>query len=197
MPQAPSRFLSTQDRLKHGCERERQIADALRDQIGLPICDASQFEDFEKKIDRWIVYPDKRIGLQIKYRETGEDLLFEVFDRFFDWDHVNNKIGRDMIGSPDAYAVLLSDRKTVVIVPTQMAKDAITILEHGARVRWTVKTDRVSTFRHFINGSRLELKVQPDPFDHRKKMIAYIPADFFVKEKQAETYRLLLPKNWK
>lgn len=190
--------LDPRTRVRHGRERERQIAIALRDQVGLPIQDASEFEDKERKVDRWIAYPTGKVALQIKYREVGEDLLFEVYDKWFDWDHVNNKLGRDMFGDAKEYAVLLADRKTVVMVPTQLAKDTVAKMVHEARTKgFTVKGYASSTLRYYAHGLKLELKVQKDPGDGRQKMVAYIPASYFVAEAQAKVYTVALPHQWK
>lgn len=190
--------LDPRTRVKHGRERERQIALALRDQVGLPIQDASEFEDKERKVDRWIAYPTGKVALQIKYREVGEDLLFEVYDKWFDWDHAHNKLGRDMYGDAKEYAVLLADRKTVVMVPTKLAKDTVAKMVAEARKNgFTVKGYASSTLRYYAHGLKLELKVQKDPGDGRQKMVAYIPASYFVAEAQAKVYEVALPHQWK
>jgi hypothetical protein len=189
--------LESKIRVRHGLERERQIANALKVQIGLPIRAASDFEDKERKVDRWIDYPDGPVALQIKYREVGEDLLFEVYDKWFDWDDRRNKLGRDMFGDAKEYAVLLADKHTVVMVPTQLAKNTIQQLLSLAKENGFVEGMYSSTLRHFVNGSKLELKVQHDPADHRQKMVAYIPASYFVNQAQAKIYEVKLPKKWK
>lgn len=189
--------LDSQTRVRHGLERERQIANALKVQIGLPIADATEFEDKERKVDRWLDYPEGRVALQIKYREVGDDLLFEVYDKWFDWDHPRNKLGRDMFGDAKEYAVLLSDRRTVVMVPTKLAKDTVAKMTELARANGFEEGHISKTLRHSVNGLNLELKVQKDPGDGRQKMIAYIPASYFVAEAQAKVYQVFLPRKWK
>jgi hypothetical protein len=189
--------LDPRTRVRHGRIREGQIANALKDQIGLPITDASEYDDKERKVDRWLAYPSGRVALQIKYREVGEDLLFEVYDKFFDWDHPKNKLGRDMFGDAKEYAVLLADRHTVVMVPTQLAKEAIAKMTETARKEgFTTHGSVSSTLRYFAHGLKLELKIQRDPGDGRQKMVAYIPASYFVAESQAKVYQVSLPKKW-
>ena len=189
--------LDSLTRVRHGLERERQIANALKVQIGLPIADASEFEDKERKVDRWLEYPEGRVALQIKYREVGDDLLFEVFDKWFDWDDPRNKLGRDMFGDAKEYAVLLSDRKTVVMVPTKVARKIIVKMIALAGSEGFEEGHVSKTLRHSVNGLNLELKVQKDPQNGRQKMIAYIPADYFVAESQAKVYEVFLPRKWK
>lgn len=189
--------LDTYTRVRHGVNRERQIATALRDQVGLKIRDATAFEDKERKIDRWIDYPNGPVALQIKYREVGQDLLFEVYDKWFGWEDQKNKLGRDMYGDATEYAVLLTDRKTVVMVPTGLAKTIIIEMVEIAHTKgFTVDTGHSRTLRHYIHGCRLELKVQKDPKDGRQKMVAYIPANYFIAEAQAKVYQVALPHKW-
>ena len=190
--------LDSRTRVRHGKERERQIAIALREQVGLPIRDASEYEDKERKVDRWIAYPGGRVALQIKYREVGQDLLFEVYDKWFGWDHPHNKLGRDVDPKSISteYAVLLSDRKTVVMVPTDLAKDIIAEMCAEARNGWT-RDSYTKTLDYYVHGLKLQLKAQHDPADGRPKMVAYIPAEFFIAEAQAKVYQVALPNEWK
>lgn len=191
--------LDSKIRVRHGLERERQIAKALKEQVGLNISDSTPDEDKERKIDRWINYPDgHRVALQIKYREVGEDLLFEVYDKWYDFGDKFNKLGRDMFGDAKEYAVLLSNKKTVVMVPTELAKKTVwNMYEAAQQGGFTVKRNNSQTLFYHVGDKRLELKVQLDPHDHRQKMIAYIPASYFVEAAQAKVYELALPKNWK
>src|SRR5579871_5948421 len=113
--------LAVHMRLQRGWAREEQIAEALV-KAGLNIQQSSQFEDRHLKIDRWIVTSNERIPLQIKYREKGGDLLFEVYDKWYGWEDPRNKLGRDMYGDAKEYAVLLPEgnRNFVAMVPTDL-----------------------------------------------------------------------------
>lgn len=189
--------LDPRTRVRHGRERERQIAKALKEQVGLPIQDASEFEDKERKVDRWIAYPTGKVALQIKYREVGSDLLFEVYDKWFGWEDPKNKLGRDMFGDATEYAVLMQDRHTIVMVPTALAKETVKeMVDEAHKNGFSYHGHNGSTLRYFKHGKKLELKVQRDPGDGRQKMVAYIPADFFVAEAQAKVYQVNLPNNW-
>ena len=185
-------------RVRYGRTREAQIAYALREQVGLPILAATEYEDKHCKVDRWIAYPNKRVALQIKYREVGEDLLFEVYDTWYDFSHPQNQLGRDMFGDAEQYAVLLSDRETVVIVPTRRAKELLVdMVERAEHCGFNYVTEFSRTLNYFENNIRMQLKVQHDPADNRQKMVAYIPASLFLAEEQAKVYHVTLPESWK
>lgn len=188
--------LENTERVRLGKLRESHIADALKDQVGLRIVEASDRDDKERaKVDRWIDDNGHLVGLQIKFRETGDDLLFEVFDKWHGWDDPRNKLGRDLIGEAELYAVLKPDKRTIVMVPTAWAKNLINTLVSLARqFGWTVENANGKTFRYFKAGSKVELKVQRDPRDGRQKMVCYIPAAVFESEQQAKVYDVRLPK---
>lgn len=197
--QVATRFLEAHERVKHGKNREAQIADALVTQCGVPLEDATEVEDKTHKIDRWLVEGDKRTAVQIKYRETGDDLLFEVFDRWDGWFNRTNKIGRDMKGNSKLYAVLRQDRKTVVMTHVDVAKKIICDMQRAAQViGWTVdQGPQRKILKYNKNGGTCELRVQRDPGDGRTKMVAYIPAAVLQAEAQAKVYQVNMPANWK
>ena len=177
-------------RLKYGKEMESKIADSLK-QCGLQVGKSSDREDRLKKVDRWLMQNGTKIPLQIKFRESGDDLLFEVFDTFHGWNDHKNKIGRDMEGIAKLYAVLMRDGKTIIMVPTQPAKDVINeMLCEVRRSGWGSKSYTGATLTYRADGCNLTLKLQMDPFDGRSKMIAYIPQEYFAKQAQTKSYRM-------
>jgi hypothetical protein len=188
--------LDSADRVRIGVKRENEIAEALRDQAGLDIRDASADEDKGyQKIDRWLVQDGQRHGMQIKFRQTGSDILFEVFDTFHGFGDVKNKKGRDMIGRAEYYTVLASDQRTAYVVPVAVAHEIINdamnmIQEFG----WTLEQRGGSVFKWFKNGHKIEIRLTTDPKDGRPKIVAFIPPGVFEVEKQVMTYRLKLPK---
>lgn len=174
-------------RVEQGRRKEGHIAKALKEQHGLILLPATEREDKELKIDRWLVQDDgKKQAVQIKYRETGQDILFEVFDRFEDWDSPSNKPGRDMIGQADLYACLI--KGNCYLVETGLIKNTIReLLQHIICYGWTQK-DKFLKYRK--NGVTLEIRIQYDNASGARKMIAYIPVQFF----QVQIYKLNLPK---
>jgi hypothetical protein len=196
--QIQTRYQDLRTRVNHGKSRERQIAMALRQQAGLVLKEATEDQDKTDKIDRWLVHGGREYALQIKYRETGDDVLFEVFYRWEDWNSPANKPGRDMQGSAELYACLKSDQSTVVIFKIDAAKDIIRqAVDLAQNHGWTHETAFSKSFRWNIHGHRVEIKVQKDPSDGRTKMMAYIPSGLFEAAEQAAVYRVSMPKNWK
>jgi hypothetical protein len=182
----------TNARVKAGKEMEARIAAGLRN-AGLKLSEASDTDDRLKKVDRWIETTQGRKALQIKYRESGSDLLFEVFDTFHGWRDSRNKTGRDMQGIATEYAVLLPDQKTVVMVDPKVAKEAIEDMLDEARCNgWSRTSFAGSTLNHRFKGFDMELKLQHDPADGRKKIVAYIPAAFFEGNRQTKVYKIAL-----
>lgn len=191
--------LETRQRVRNGRRREGQIADALKTQHGLNLVEPSDHEDKIRKVDRWLVEGNTRTAVQIKYRESGDDLLVEVWDKWFGWDDPRNKLGRDVQGDSKLYAVLRVDQKTVVLTSADVLKKIVQEMVDAAKAfGWTVDHGPSSkTLRYNKAGGRAELKVQTDPYDGRTKMVAYIPANVLIFENQAKTYKVRLPANWK
>lgn len=183
-------------RVALGKIRESQIADALRNQAGLDIRDATEAQDKYRKIDRWIFQGNQRVPLQIKFRTKGDDLLFEVYDTFRGWEYpdgltteafnlqtrqrqLQNKIGRDMQGDATLYAVLLSDGRTIRMVNTDDAKKFIWQMVDTAETKGWTTDSYTKTLRLPVAGKQAELKLQHDPGDGRPKMVAYLPPQMF------------------
>jgi hypothetical protein len=191
-------------RVALGKLRESQIANALKNQHHLDIRDATDSQDKFRKIDRWLFMNGALVPLQIKFRNKGDDLLFEVYDTFRGWEFrdgitastqygLQNKIGRDMQGDALLYAVLLSDGKSVKIVDTAPAKRFIWEMVKTAETKgWTTETHTKTLRLTLPNGKRAELKLQSDPGDGRPKMVAYIPPTMF----EGPLYTVDIPQQW-
>jgi hypothetical protein len=118
------------------------------------------------------------MGIQIKFRETGKDLLFEVFDTFFGFNNPKNKMGRDMKGIASHYAVKFD--KNIVLVEKKQAEEVIQEMLDEARCNgWSERNQSSQTLYYQSNNHELQLKLQSDPADGRKKIVAYIPKEFF------------------
>ena len=77
-----------QDRVVQGKKLEKAIFDKLCES-GFNLQEPSNQDDMLKKVDAWLNKDGKKVGVQIKARETGNDLLFEVYDTFFDFKPVS------------------------------------------------------------------------------------------------------------
>lgn len=181
-------------RVASGKAREAQIANALRDQCGLDIREGTDYQDKYRKIDRWVYNSNgPRTPLQIKFRQKGSDLLFEVYDTFLGFGHPKNKIGRDMIGDSTLYAVLLSDGQTIQLVKTHGAKLVIWNMVKIVQAKgWTKENQNSKTFSVRWGNSEPQIKLQNDPGDGRPKMVAYLPPQML----NPTTYTVQLPQKW-
>jgi hypothetical protein len=171
---------STRERVEEG-KRVEQAIIAKLNQIGMKIYEPTSSEDLLEKVDCWYINKKgTKVGIQIKYRESGKDLLFEVYDTFFDFNSPKNKMGRDMIGRAKEYAVLIDDK--IIIVEKQKAVDVIYEMLDEARCNgWSQSVGRTKTLFFESENCELQMKLQDDPADGRKKIVAYIPKEFFVE----------------
>jgi hypothetical protein len=88
-------------RIRTGKVIEAQIIASLRDR-GMDIASPTQYEDMHDKIDGWIIDKQNvRHSVQIKYRESGDDIIFEIVK-----DIDRNLIGRDMESKAQFYIVV-------------------------------------------------------------------------------------------
>ncbi len=167
-------MLATHDirtRIKTGREQESLIIQSLR-KAGFNLTPASDHDDMIRKIDCWL----GQTPVQVKYRENGTSILFEVYDTFEDWDSPRNKIGRDMKGVSEIYAVRIGNR--IFVAKTQEIKGIINLmLTVVKQYGWTEVCGMTKTFKFRKNNLEIFLKIQRDPSDGRTKMVAYLPPE--------------------
>ncbi|MHA1948326.1 MAG: hypothetical protein ACW99G_03665 [Candidatus Thorarchaeota archaeon] len=121
-------------RVRLGKKKESEIMDYLRTQ-GYDVEEASSFEDINKNIDGYIEGGEfsKKTSMQIKFRETSNDIRYEVV-RIFNPENpmipqYKMNPGKDAKGSlekppaPDVYTVL--DNNVLHIVPTSHLRSII------------------------------------------------------------------------
>jgi hypothetical protein len=149
------------ERVQIGKEEELKILHQMQDQ-GIPVTEATEREDKISKIDAWWLMKagQPAVGLQIKYRETGDDILFEAM-----LDIDKRVEGRDMRGRADYY--LSVDRKG-----------------SGAIVRMSDLKGRIQRcLAEFdLNGIQdkefpeegVSLKIRTDPYHGQRKCIAFV-----------------------
>jgi hypothetical protein len=143
--------LPMSQRVQRGKKMEERIIDAMR-LANISVQLATEQEDQFQKIDGWL---DGK-GLQIKYRETGDDILFEVYK---DWTKCIE--GRDLIGQADLYACVNRSGQGI-IVPTAEIK---------ALVRAAIPVVRA---QGYYKEGGLDIKLRPDAYHGQLKCVAFI-----------------------
>ena len=150
------------DRIRAGKGLEANVLNNLRN-MGYKIKDPTAQQDKFDKIDGWWVGKGgKEYPLQVKVRETGDDVLFELMS-----DLDRNKLGRDMVSSAILYVVKNRSGKTRMFRTDDLKQTAKKILndilkdiqKEPNKTRWT--------------GGGWEAKIQIDRADGRKKLLAY------------------------
>ena len=149
-------------RVKAGKKLESIIRQRLVD-IGVWVRDASDQEDMVDKIDGYINVGGKQASVQIKQRQTGDDIIFEVFsDVSIASDEAPN--GRDFIGKADWYAC--RDRSgNITVVPTSKLKAVASafIKQYGRNINRPIR----------FQGA--QFRSTTDNHSGQPKLMAYFP----------------------
>lgn len=167
---APNRlhnqFQGIDQRVNYGKGIEKQIYDSLV-ACGLKLRPATTRDDKYGKIDGWWSNGGQEYPIQIKYRDTGDDILFEVLK-----DYQRGIPGRDMSGSAVYYAVLNRAGGHIVMVEVAEAKKIIEALMAAAQQSGF---DERGNYRMRVGGGVSELKIRRDPQSGQSKLMAYLP----------------------
>lgn len=158
-----NRFQGINQRVTYGKGIEKQIFDSLV-ACGMKLREPSSSEDMYDKIDGWWDVGGREEPIQIKYRDTGDDILFEVLK-----DFNRNIPGRDMVGKALYYAVLGRGGGQIVIVEVEEAKKKIKAAQTAAEAEGF---DHRGNYR---TQDGLMLRVRRDPQSGQEKLMAYIP----------------------
>jgi hypothetical protein len=132
---------------------------------GLKITPVTGRQDMFDKIDGiWENGPAGSGGMQIKYRDSGYDILMEV--------RKGNNPGRDMVGKSVYYCVVPKDGEFAYIFKTmdlkKLVQDALTELQGDGGFGGQ---------REFRSSDQVELRQTRDPADNTPKIMAFIPID--------------------
>ena len=157
-----NRFAAYDQRVEYGKSIEKQIFDSLV-KCGLKLKEPTASQDMYEKIDAFWLKDGKEEPMQIKYRDSGRDVLFEVMK-----DYTRNIPGRDMVGKAKFYAVLPKGATYISIVEVAEAKKLINAALD------IVKKNGFDKQNEYKNNY-LTLKVRPDPRTGISKLMAYIP----------------------
>ena len=155
-------------RIDAGKKVESKILDALR-KLGHSIDNPTADQDKWEKIDGW--WHGTKGGLfpiQVKFRETGDDILFELIK------DIDKKIqGRDIISKAVVY--LVTDRSgTTRMILTKPIK------EKAAELLKIAEKDMANDpYKTFWRGDKWEMRMQVDHAHGQRKLVAYFKPELF------------------
>lgn len=143
------------------------------------IRDATREEDMYKKVDFFVKPPNSNVeeGVQIKYRDRGEDILLEIMKPFDESSDEIEFSGRDMRGISKHYAVLAPNRRTVYWCDADLLKEVAQ--ELTKRFLNKRKTQNIMSYTHPNVG---ELKITRDPNSNQTKLMGFFNPRIFAKE---------------
>ena len=162
------------ERIRQGKEIESQIIESWRTRlvpINFTLEAPTEQEDIQDKIDVWLINPlSRRFSVQVKYRETGDDLIFEAVKDLATW-----KDGRDYISKAELYFFI--DRlKTGWLYKTQAIKDSVKLLREMVQ-----KDLQENTGQTHWKAVGCDLKVTVDHANGNSKLMAFfVPTHFPV-----------------
>lgn len=156
------------DRIAAGKSVESQIINALR-QKGFKIDNPTASEDKYDKIDGWWV--DKkgnRYPLQIKFRQSGNDIIFELIQNM-----TSGNEGRDLKSKAILYIIADTHGTTRMLLVQPIKKKANEILDYIKKE--LLKNPNQQNF----GGQGWEAKIQFDRAHGQQKLVAYFDPRLF------------------
>lgn len=173
-------------RVAFGRTQEEKIVNAAKKNCGMEILPATANQDKYSKIDGWWNKNGRRVPVQIKYRDSGDDLLFEVIKPFHSVPLLGkfNTLGRDvkppgrpanefntdMITGAQYLLHLNQTGSVITVVELKPCYEIIyNMLKRVDDYGWT------NPERQSLVTSRGVMRVQTDGASGIKKVMAYIP----------------------
>lgn len=173
-----NRFQGINDRVAYGKSIEALVIQALIDNCGWNITPATPGQDKHQKIDGWVKFGDGApLALQVKYRDTGDDILLEVVKVWHEEENLRQP-GRDMVGKAEIYACLNSSGTVIYARLASEAKEKAQKLLDEFLQRMTDSQHPVKSHR---NGDG-EIKLVNDPSTRQLKINAYLNPQAFQKK---------------
>jgi len=173
-----NRFQNIEDRVRYGKEIESKIIKSLIHQ-GWEVSQVNSNQDKFDKIDGILISSKDPMPIslpapiQIKYRDTGNDLLMEVcwlFDGNFNKPIQELLTGRDMKGKAELYVSLDQNGETIRVRLAKEAKENALSLLKGL----------LSSRKKVYSSELGQIRITKDPKDGRQKINAFInPNSFF------------------
>lgn len=148
------------ERILAGKIKESNILTQLR-KHGIKLADATLDDDTDKKIDAWILYEDdSRHSLQVKQRENGDDIIFEIMK-----DLDKNIVGRDSVSKAEFYLVVDREGNGRLFATAQIKKLAQQLL--------SITKNLANSGRTQWRGIGWELKITIDKAHGNRKLMGY------------------------
>lgn len=155
-------------RISAGKVVEKSILDGLRKR-GIKIDNPSESEDKYEKIDGWwIDSKQRRHPLQVKFRQSGDDILFELTK-----DIDKKIVGRDLKSKATLYLVANRSGTTRLFFTKPIKEKAEQLLK-------TVEDDlKKEPHKTQWSGNGWEVKLQIDRAHGQRKLVAYFKPNLF------------------
>ena len=179
------------ERVAIGTGIEQQIVECLNRNYGYRLEKSSFEEDTEQKID-FIERGTRTIKAQIKSRESGSDLLYDLYEPWRG-SIEESDIGRDQKSNFDIYICLSKDKQWIRIALGKAMKNII----NTAHEEWLTqgcqfpnKTRNGKTYWNSKQFSGLQFWLHRDAKNRRLKVLAFIPESLF-DSKSFKRYRMV------
>lgn len=173
---------SKKSRLVIGKNIEAQISDLLFPLFKLMPQSVSEIMD-RAGVDRMVVTPRGQVRtLQIKYRETGKDILLELYDPFFKGDIAKSRLGRDLAHPCHFVACLIGEN--LHLIHGKALRDRGMQAIHNTSLVW-------KTGEWFSDGACI--RMVRDPKSHISKLLVFLPVNS-IPERHVWTKNILTGK---
>jgi hypothetical protein len=169
-------IIDYEQRVKSGRHIEALILEAMRKRVegrNVVFEEPTNQEDLYDKIDAWLINPiGKRYSVQIKYRESGDDIIFEVCKDIPSWSP-----GRDLLSVSQLYLFVDRDKTARLYWTAPIHADAQVLFEQ-AKKDLTEHPEKTQWF-----GEGYEMFRRPDRANGKDKLVAFFsPRRFAVIE---------------
>jgi hypothetical protein len=152
-------------RLTTGKAVEQQIADLMMPLFKLEVRPVTEARD-RQGVDRLVVTPRNNVKtLQIKYRETGTDILVDAYDPYYGTGHSDTKIGRDLAYQCDFVACLIGEY--LHLIHGEALKRMV---RHGIMMWYAFNKPKFLKLRNGITT-----KLSMDHRNMRPKLLVFVP----------------------
>jgi hypothetical protein len=170
MSREEQKYADISRRVGMGKGMEKKIIEALKEKSGWVISPPSVAEDKVDKIDGWITTEEgKRVAIQVKYRNTGDDIAFEA--------ELDGRDGHDMVSKAHLYIVLDQSGTKIRAIPMQDIKVIAQRLREGL-----LEEEKISG-RKIYRTNEGEARRQALGTDlTRTKIMVYIRPEIFTNK---------------